>query len=459
MTEAADERLEAGLRLEGHGPVATITLARPESRNAQSPAMWETWSEIRSRRAATYGWSSSGRGELVQRRTRQADVTRRASRGDVVPQLEELDDGDGRVIATFQDAFSAWRRPTSSGSPLSRGTPSAQASSSRWPATSACSADARFAMLETSLGLVPDLGGTQPLVEAVGYPRALEICVTGRWVDADEARQLGLATIVVRREDVDGTVSDLAEAVTAPLHKAVTATKELLRSATGRGYTDQLVRSGSPRYATWPRSSRRWTGPRGVGNKGAEQVFCRHDGAPNQPDADGVLIRARTRRRTARPDAGTTPRVRVRPPVHQAGRRVPRPRRGRRPARRGWPLLFKRIVDNGIPEGDGGSRHRIALLVARLAFAEAVLTLAQRWYSSRIGEGLIYDSGRVFGHVQRMPLAFFSRTHTGALVSRLNNDVIGAQRAFTSTLSGVVSNVISLRLVAAVMLVCRGRSP
>ena len=118
------------------------------------------------------------------------------------------------------------------------------------------------------------------------------------------------------------------------------------------------------------------------------------------------------------------------------------------------PLLFKRIVDDGILEGDGGLVTRLSLLVALLAFAEAGLTLAQRWYSSRIGEGLIYDLRvRVFGHVQRMPLAFFSRTNTGSLVSRLNNDVIGAQRAFTSTLSGVVSNVISLVMVAAFMFI------
>jgi ATP-binding cassette subfamily B protein len=81
------------------------------------------------------------------------------------------------------------------------------------------------------------------------------------------------------------------------------------------------------------------------------------------------------------------------------------------------------------------------------------LSLVQRWYSSRIGEGLIFDlRTRVFNHVQRMPVAFFTRTQTGALISRLNNDVVGAQQAFTSTLSGVVSNVISLVLTAAVML-------
>ena len=95
---------------------------------------------------------------------------------------------------------------------------------------------------------------------------------------------------------------------------------------------------------------------------------------------------------------------------------------------------------------------RLALVIAGLAVADALLSLAQRWYSARIGEGIILDlRTRVYDHVQRMPLQFFTRTQTGALVSRLNNDVLGAQRAFTSTLSGVVSNVIQLVLTAAVM--------
>ncbi len=117
------------------------------------------------------------------------------------------------------------------------------------------------------------------------------------------------------------------------------------------------------------------------------------------------------------------------------------------------PLLFKKIIDDGVLEGDRGLVTTIAFIVALLAVAEAALTLAQRWFSSRIGEGLIYQlRTKVFGHVLTMPLGFFSRTNTGALVSRLNNDVIGAQRAFTSVLSGVVSNVISLVLVAVAMM-------
>ena len=118
------------------------------------------------------------------------------------------------------------------------------------------------------------------------------------------------------------------------------------------------------------------------------------------------------------------------------------------------PLLFKTIIDDGVSKGDSALVTWLALLVALIAFAEAGLTLAQRYFSARIGEGLIYDlRSRVFSHVQRMPLAFFTRTQTGALVQRLNSDVMGAQRAFTSTLSGVVSNLISVVMVTVAMLV------
>src|SRR4051794_27310302 len=117
------------------------------------------------------------------------------------------------------------------------------------------------------------------------------------------------------------------------------------------------------------------------------------------------------------------------------------------------PLLLRRLIDNGVATGDREVVVVLSLLVAALAVVDAAAGLAQRWFSSRIGEGLIYDlRTQVFGHVLRQPVAFFTRAQTGALVSRLNNDVIGAQQAFTSTLSGVVSNVVSLVLVAGTML-------
>ncbi|MGL4173328.1 MAG: ABC transporter ATP-binding protein [Actinomycetota bacterium] len=119
------------------------------------------------------------------------------------------------------------------------------------------------------------------------------------------------------------------------------------------------------------------------------------------------------------------------------------------------PLLLQRIIDDGLtPPGDRSVVVNAALLVAVIAVAEAILGLVQRWLSATIGEGVIYRLRvRVFEHVQRMPIAFFSRTQTGALVTRLNNDVIGAQRAITSTLSSVVSNVITLAIVLTTMIV------
>jgi ABC-type multidrug transport system fused ATPase/permease subunit len=116
------------------------------------------------------------------------------------------------------------------------------------------------------------------------------------------------------------------------------------------------------------------------------------------------------------------------------------------------PVLAGRVVDAIISRRGAGLVVGLAVLIAVLALLDAALGLVERWLSSRIGEGLIFDLRRaVFEHVQRMPVAFFTRTRTGALVSRLNNDVIGAQRAFTSTLSGVVTNVIQLALALGVM--------
>jgi ATP-binding cassette subfamily B protein len=117
------------------------------------------------------------------------------------------------------------------------------------------------------------------------------------------------------------------------------------------------------------------------------------------------------------------------------------------------PLLLGKLLDDGVTPGNTQLVINLALIVAGLAVFDAILSLILRWYSARIGEGLIYDLRRqVYDHVQRMPLAFFVRTQTGALISRLNSDVIGAQQAFTTTLSSVVSNVISLVVVVIAML-------
>src|SRR5712691_6549831 len=117
------------------------------------------------------------------------------------------------------------------------------------------------------------------------------------------------------------------------------------------------------------------------------------------------------------------------------------------------PVLAGWVVDAIIKHGSEGRVLFLAGCIAAVAVLDAGFGIAGRWQSARIGEGLILDLRRtVFTHVQRMPVAFFTRTRTGALVSRLNNDVIGAQRAFTSALSGVVTNLIALVLTLEVMM-------
>jgi ATP-binding cassette subfamily B protein len=122
------------------------------------------------------------------------------------------------------------------------------------------------------------------------------------------------------------------------------------------------------------------------------------------------------------------------------------------------PLLFRAILDRAIPEGNRGLITTLAIILVFAAMGDAVLAIVQRWLSSRIGEGLIYDLRvALFDKVQRMPIAFFTRTQTGALTSRLNSDVVGAQTAVTSTLGSVVSNVVVLVTTLAAMLALEWR--
>jgi len=118
------------------------------------------------------------------------------------------------------------------------------------------------------------------------------------------------------------------------------------------------------------------------------------------------------------------------------------------------PLLLRDLIDKGVIPKDGALVTRLAVLVGLIAIADAAMSMLGRYFSSRIGEGLIYDlRSLVFGHVQRQSIAFFTRTQTGALISRINSDVMGAQQAFTATLSGLVSNVVSLVLVGVTMMI------
>jgi enoyl-CoA hydratase/carnithine racemase len=149
--------------------------------------------------------------------------------------LQLLDMPDPEVaesIATWQEGFTWLRRPELVSIAVVRGA----AVGAGFQLALACdlrvlAEDARFSMREPLLGLVPDLTGTKPLVDLVGYSRALEICATTRWVQAEEARAIGLATSVVPAEDLDSTVADLVAALTAPIYGAVTETKALLLGA------------------------------------------------------------------------------------------------------------------------------------------------------------------------------------------------------------------------------------
>lgn len=235
---------EAGLRLGVDGLIATITLTRPESRNAQSPRMWEALADIGTTLAADIRVAViRAEGESFSAGLDTRMFTPGGVPGDTsFAELLQLDDlALAEQISTYQDAFSIWRRrdlisvAAVAGHAVGAGFQLALACDLR-----VCAADATFCMRETSLGLVPDLGGTKLLVEAVGYARALEICVTGRWVEADEAAAIGLATIVVPRDQLDSTVDDLAAALTAPPAGAVRATKTLLSTAAGHSQYDQL---------------------------------------------------------------------------------------------------------------------------------------------------------------------------------------------------------------------------
>jgi ATP-binding cassette subfamily B protein len=117
------------------------------------------------------------------------------------------------------------------------------------------------------------------------------------------------------------------------------------------------------------------------------------------------------------------------------------------------PLLLRELIDQGVIPKDRTVVTTMAIAVAVLAILTAVINIVIRWISAKIGEGLIYDlRSQVFRHVQEQSIAFFTRTQTGALISRINSDVIGAQRAFTSTFSGLISNVLTLILVVGTML-------
>ncbi|SEO75530.1 enoyl-CoA hydratase/isomerase family protein [Actinacidiphila rubida] len=232
-----------GVRLAVDDTVATVTLCNAAKRNAQSPALWRALTEA--------GRQLPGQVRVVVLRGEgvsfSAGLDRQAftSEGfDGEPSFLDLARGPeadlDATVAEYQEAFTWWRRTdlltvaAVQGHAIGAGFQLALACDLR-----VCADDVQFAMRETSLGLVPDLTGTKPLVELVGYARALEICVTGRFVHAEEAERTGLANLVVPAAELDAAVADLTAALLAPPRDAVNETKALLRSALSAGAAAQ----------------------------------------------------------------------------------------------------------------------------------------------------------------------------------------------------------------------------
>jgi enoyl-CoA hydratase/carnithine racemase len=237
------EHEDAGVRVQVDGPVAHVVLARPDKRNAQTPATWRALADVGARlQPGVRVVVLRGEGPSFSAGLDRRMFTPEGIPGEVsLAGLAERDDETLTAqIEEWQGAFTWWRRPdlvsiaAVQGHAVGAGFQLALACDLRVVAD-----DAQFAMPEPSLGLVPDLGGTKLLADLVGYSRALEICATGRRVGADEAAALGLATIVVPAAELLDTVGDLADALTAPPRGAVTGTKRLLQDAGGRGYDEQ----------------------------------------------------------------------------------------------------------------------------------------------------------------------------------------------------------------------------
>ncbi|MDB1088432.1 enoyl-CoA hydratase/isomerase family protein [Streptomyces sp. ACA25] len=232
-----------GVRVTVDDAVATVTLANGAKHNAQTPAMWRALTEAgRVLPGNIRVVVLSGEGPSFS-----AGLDRRAFSPEGIGgelAFHELaragDEALDTRIAEYQEAFTWWRRndlvsvAAVQGHAIGAGFQLALACDLR-----ICADDARFAMRETSLGLVPDLTGTQPLVSLVGYARALEICATGRTVQAEEAERIGLANLVVPAADLPAAAADLAAALLAAPRNAVIETKALLRGASDRTFDEQ----------------------------------------------------------------------------------------------------------------------------------------------------------------------------------------------------------------------------
>lgn len=232
----------AGLRLDVDGPIATITLDRPEVRNAQTPAMWAALAEIgRTLPDDVRVVVVTGEGETFSAGLDRAmlDPTN-AGEGSVLGLLALSDEDASARIDGFQRGFTWLRDPRFVSIAKVRG----YAIGAGFQLALSCDLrmvadDAKFSMKESALGLVPDLTGTKPLVDHVGYARALEICATARVVPAEEAVRIGLATASVPSAELDTAVADLAAALVAPMPGVVPETKTLLQGAADRDLDEQ----------------------------------------------------------------------------------------------------------------------------------------------------------------------------------------------------------------------------
>jgi len=225
------------VQLAVEGAVARVVLDRPDKRNAQRPQMW--------RALAEFGDSLPDSVRVVVVSGKGPSFSAGLDRtmfGQLGSELGAGDDSFLDTIASYQAGFAWLRRPefvsvaAVQGHAIGAGFQLALACDLRIAAS-----DAEFRMAEPSLGLVPDLGGTQVLVDLVGYSRALEICATNRSVDAPEAVRLGLVNLSVPPGELEAAVDDLVAALTSTVHDAVTMTKALLLGARDRPYQQQLL--------------------------------------------------------------------------------------------------------------------------------------------------------------------------------------------------------------------------
>jgi enoyl-CoA hydratase/carnithine racemase len=239
-----DELSAAGLRLDVDLAVATITLDRPDVRNAQTPAMWRALSRIGEelpdtvRVVVVQGAGPSFSAGLD--RTLMDPATAPEGVESVGDLFAMSDEEMAATIEVYQRGFTFLRDPRFVSIAVVRG----HAVGAGFQLALSCDLrvladDALLCMKESALGLVPDLTGTKPLVECVGYARALEICATARTVGAAEAVDIGLALTAVPDEELDATVADLVVALTAPLAGAVSETKGLLLGAAQRPLEEQ----------------------------------------------------------------------------------------------------------------------------------------------------------------------------------------------------------------------------